>query len=97
MQAATTAAAVATTTITTTQRSPKLWYGGCVLTGKGPRKIFENTGANLCIFGDQCNIKCTTQHLINILGDQFDDIGSSKVARINDTFKSDMAFTAPAA
>ena len=69
-----------------------------------PWKIFQNTVqicAIWCIFGDHCNRKCTTQCLIKILGDQYDDIGSSKVAHGKSalscaTFKSDTEFVIPA-
>jgi len=66
-----------------------VWEGGLphpsfVGPGVTPGK-FLKTQVQICViwctFGEQCNGKCTTQCLIPILGDQFDDTRSSKVAQ----------------
>jgi len=86
----------------------RVWRGGLPLPstevqGCHFRKIFENIGANLSnlvYFWRPVQQKCTIQWLSRILGDQFDDIRSSKVARkstlFHATFKSGMEFTIPA-
>jgi len=60
------------------------WSAGCHL-GKC-LKIQVQICAIWCIVGGQCSRKCTTQCSVLILGDQVDDIRSSKVARKIDEF-----------